>query len=73
MQVIILLKLFVLLGGKELDLCVAVSNRKTPYGRSRTGLCSGFLSTIAVGDTLQARVRPGCLRSHPTLLDEPIL
>jgi sulfite reductase alpha subunit-like flavoprotein len=40
---------------------VAVSVRRTPYGRKRVGLCSGYLAQLRVGDTLRIAVQRGAI------------
>lgn len=45
----------------EIHLCVAVASTKTPYGRERTGLCSGYLSSLVPGDQILLWVRSGSL------------
>lgn len=44
---------------------MAVSQRTTPYGRKRTGLCSGFISRLAVGDLVHVSLKPGSIRTTP--------
>lgn len=46
----------------QIELSVAVSHRNTPYGRKRTGLCSGFLSRLAPGDVVHVSIKPGSIR-----------
>lgn len=56
---------------------MAISQRRTPYGRKRTGLCSGYLSRLAVDDTVLVSIKPGTLRGTvlcpPSLQDRPLL
>lgn len=33
----------------QLELCVGVVQRVTPYRRKRTGLCSGYLASLSKG------------------------
>ena len=44
-----------------------MSERRTPYGRKRTGLCSGYLSRLNTGDTVLVSIRPGAIRSTALL------
>lgn len=46
----------------QIELCVAVSQRRTPYGRKRTGLCSGYLARLAVNDSVRVSIKPGTIR-----------
>lgn len=41
---------------------MAVSHRNTPYGRRRTGLCSGFISRLTIGDVVYVSIKPGSIR-----------
>ena len=43
----------------QIHLCVAVATTKTPYGRRKTGLCSGFLSRLTMEETVLVWVRKG--------------
>jgi sulfite reductase alpha subunit-like flavoprotein len=47
---------------RQLHLCVAVVQFQTPYKRVRTGVCSSWLASLAVGDTVPLWTRPGLLR-----------
>jgi sulfite reductase alpha subunit-like flavoprotein len=38
-----------------------VSVRRTPYGRKRVGLCSGYLAQLRPGDTLRIAVQRGAI------------
>lgn len=46
----------------EIHLCVAIASAKTPYGRERTGICSGYLSSLVQGDQVLLWVRSGALK-----------
>lgn len=46
----------------EIHLCVAVVSTKTPYGRERTGVCSGYISSLALNDQVLLYIRSGSLR-----------
>lgn len=46
----------------EVHLCVAVTSSKTPYGRVRVGLCSGYLSSLSPGDQVVFWVRCGSFK-----------
>jgi len=50
---------------------VAVSHRVTPYGRRRTGLCSGFLARLVENDTVLISIKPGTIRGTPLSLAIP--
>jgi sulfite reductase alpha subunit-like flavoprotein len=43
----------------QIHLCVAVATTRTPYGRRKVGLCSGFLSRTLAGDPVVLWVRRG--------------
>lgn len=43
----------------QLELCVAVVQRVTPYKRRRTGLCSGFIAQLCQGDIVYLRIQRG--------------
>ena len=51
-----------LVENNEIHLCVAVVSTKTPYGRERTGVCSGYISSLAVNDQVLFWIRSGSLR-----------
>lgn len=44
---------------------MAVATRHTPYGRKRTGLCSGFLASLQVGDVLEVEFKRGSIFNTP--------
>jgi len=46
-------------GGFELELCVAVVEGTTPFGRSYTGCCSNYLASIAPKDTASTSSNAG--------------
>ena len=46
----------------EVQLCVAVTSSKTPYGRARVGVCSGYLSSLSLGDQVLFWVRSGSFK-----------
>ena len=46
----------------EVHLCVAVTSSKTPYGRVRVGVCSGYLSSLSPGDQVLFWVRSGSFK-----------
>ena len=46
-------------GGFELDLCVAVVEGTTPFGRSYTGCCSNYLASVAPKDTASTSTAGG--------------
>jgi sulfite reductase alpha subunit-like flavoprotein len=46
----------------EVHLCVAVTSSKTPYGRVRVGLCSGYLSSLSPGDQVMFWLRSGSFK-----------
>lgn len=50
---------------------MAVSHRTTPYGRRRTGLCSGFISRLSQNDTVLISIKPGTIRGTPLSLTIP--
>lgn len=62
-----------LVSHNRLDLCVAVVQRRTPYGRNRVGLCSGFISTLVTGDKVLVRFKRGMIHSSPILAEDPAL
>lgn len=47
----------------ELDLCVAVVDATTPYGRRRMGLCSSYLAALEAGDEVVLWVRQGAFHA----------
>ena len=51
-----------LLHPNEIQLCVAVTSSKTPYGRVRLGVCSAYLSSLNVGDEVVLWVREGSFK-----------
>ena len=59
----------------ELDLCAAVVDHTTPYGRKRLGICSSYLASLEVGDEVVLWVREGAFRAPsletPTILVGP--
>jgi len=59
-----------LINHHKLDLCVAVVQRRTPYGRNRLGLCSGFISTLVPGDKVLVRFKRGLIHSSPIVAAE---
>lgn len=50
---------------------MAVSQRTTPYGRRRTGLCSGFIARLTENDTVYISIKPGTIRGTPLSLHIP--
>jgi sulfite reductase alpha subunit-like flavoprotein len=52
------------------ELCVAISQRKTPYGRKRTGLCSGYIANLVEGDVVRMCIRKGVLHGSPFMRPE---
>jgi sulfite reductase alpha subunit-like flavoprotein len=59
----------------EIDLCVAVATSKTPYGRRKVGLCSGFLARQAPGDVVLLWVRRGAfaLDKHVVMAERAVV
>lgn len=51
-----------LLHPNDIQLCVAVTSSKTPYGRVRLGVCSAYLSSLNVGDEVVLWVREGSFK-----------
>lgn len=51
---------------------MAVSHRNTPYGRKRTGLCSGFLSRLNPGDVVHVSIKPGSIRGTSLSRSAPV-
>ena len=51
---------------------MAVSHRTTPYGRRRTGLCSGFISRLVENDAVLISIKPGTIRGTPLSLAIPL-
>lgn len=43
----------------QIQLCVAVAKVTTPYGKTRIGHCSGYLSQVAPGDEVVLRLKSG--------------
>ena len=62
-----------LVSPRRLDLCIAVVQRRTPYGRNRVGLCSGFISTLVPGDKVLVRFKRGLIHNSPILSEDPAL
>lgn len=55
----------------ELDLCVALSTTKTPYGRTRQGLCSRYLVGLEPGSIVALHLTTGLI--SPPALDKPLI
>lgn len=55
----------------EIHLCVAVVERRTPLGKRRVGVCSGYLSRARPGDAVLLSVRRGCFAPPPR--DVPLI
>jgi len=51
------------------DICVAVVQGKTRYGREYSGLCSYYLSNLETSDTVSLWIRPGSFSKLPLKLD----
>ena len=51
--------------GVSIELCVAVVEGTTPLGRKYHGLCSHYLSRLAVGDSVRLWLRPGTFEGLP--------
>lgn len=51
------------------DLCVAVVQGKTRYGRDYSGLCSSYLSNSKISDKVYLWIRPGSFSKLPLKLD----
>jgi sulfite reductase alpha subunit-like flavoprotein len=47
----------------RVDLCVGLLQRTTPYGRKRTGICSGYLCSLAPGAEIRLWLRQGTFRA----------
>ena len=52
------------------DLCVAVVQGKTRYGRDYSGLCSSYLSNLEISDNVHLWIRPGSFSKLPLELDD---
>jgi len=46
----------------HIDLCVGLLQRRTPYGRTRTGVCSGHLCKLSPGADVRLWLRRGTFR-----------
>mmetsp|Transcript_34266 Transcript_34266/g.47066 ORF Transcript_34266/g.47066 Transcript_34266/m.47066 type:complete len:396 (-) Transcript_34266:77-1264(-) len=46
---------------RDIELCVAVAKKRTPYGRVKVGLCSGYLAGLQAGETVVLVLRKGLL------------
>lgn len=55
----------------EVHLCVALDTRRTPLGRTRTGVASGFLTSLRPGDSVVWTVRSGVFVTPP--LSSPLI
>eukprot|EP00762_Andalucia_godoyi_P001048 ANDGO_01984.mRNA.1 NADPH-dependent diflavin oxidoreductase 1 len=55
-----------------MDLAVAVVQYKTPYKRSRRGLCSTFLATLTAGEQIEVWIEKGTVAMPPSH-DTPLL
>jgi sulfite reductase alpha subunit-like flavoprotein len=49
---------------------VAVTTYRTPYGRNRQGLCSGFLGDVSIGEEIWFTITPSPLNSLRAIINE---
>lgn len=54
-----------LLSHHSIEICVAIMQRRTPYGRKRVGLCSGYLSTVTTNEIIYIRIKRGLIYNTP--------
>ena len=45
----------------QLQLCVAVSATRLIHGRSKTGVCSGYLARVRAGDEVVIAIESGAI------------
>eukprot|EP01041_Mallomonas_annulata_P001792 gene1792-3480_t len=48
-----------------IHICVAVVERKTPLGKKRIGICSGYLNSLSTGDTIHFWIKEGLFKLPP--------